>query len=60
MSQIHMYMCIHPVAQSGLRLVTILLPQPLKCWVYRHKSPCPANKTPFKTKEAKRRSQRKF
>lgn len=48
------------VAQSAFRLVTILLPQSLKCWDYRHKTLCPVNKTPLKTKEAKRTSQRKL
>ena len=30
------------VAQAGLELTPILLPQPPKCWDYRRVSPCPA------------------
>ena len=30
------------VAQAGLELIRILLPQPPKCWDYRHVPPHPA------------------
>ena len=31
------------VAQAGLKLALILLPQPPKCWDYRHGPPRPAS-----------------
>jgi hypothetical protein len=36
------------VAQAGLEL-SILLPQPLECWEYRHAAPCLAKMWIFRT-----------
>ena len=32
----------HSVAQDGLELVVILLPQPLECWDHRYEPPQPS------------------